>query len=234
MVISPEDEDTELTEDRSFAWLNESGVYYGKLYGAPPNSELGNYIYKDSKLYPESKLPPGQGPISSITLSKYHILILKDNEIFAVNMLDGKLIFHERLPYNEKFLGLTSDLKNSTYWTYSSENIYEITVTREDRDIWKIYLSKKRFDEALRMAKYPQEKDSVAVANGEFLLVNNSFIEAANVLGRSSKPFESVSIVFLENKKSDALRRYLIVKLSGMKPAVNIYSLFISNLLLTY
>ncbi|KAK9470374.1 Pep3/Vps18/deep orange family-domain-containing protein [Dipodascopsis tothii] len=219
LAISPDDGDPEFLDDLSYAWLNESGVYYGKLYTAPTTVELGNVIFKDSRLFPESRLPQGQNPIQSVALTKYHILVLKDNEIFAINMLDGKLVFHDRLPYTEKFVGLMADRKSSTFWTYSSENIYEITVTREDRDIWRIYLAQKRFDEALRMAKYPQEKDAVAIANGEFLLENSSFIEAANVFGKSTKPFESVAISFLELQRADALRQYLVVKLAGLKPA---------------
>ncbi|KAJ8099762.1 Pep3/Vps18/deep orange family-domain-containing protein [Lipomyces tetrasporus] len=215
LSISPEDES--FTDDRTFAWLNESGIFYGKLYTAPTTADLGTIIFQDSKLYPESKLPSSSSPISCMTLTKYHALILRDNQILAVNLLDNTIVFDERLPYSDKFLGLTSDVKNSTYWAYSSDSIYEITVTNEDRDIWRIYLSQNRFDEAQRLAKTPRERDAVAVANGEFLLEQQSYLEAANVLGKSSKPFESVAIQLMENKKTDALRRYLIVKLGGYK-----------------
>ncbi|KAK9333625.1 Pep3/Vps18/deep orange family-domain-containing protein [Lipomyces starkeyi] len=217
LSISPENES--FMDDRSFAWLNQSGIYYGKLYTAPTTPDLGTIIFQDSKLYPESSLPSSSTSISCITLTKYHALILRDNQILAVNLLDSTIVFDERLPYSDKFLGLTSDVKNSTYWAYSSDSIYEITVTNEDRDIWRIYLSQSRFDEAQRLAKTPRERDAVAVANGEFLLENESYLEAANILGKSSKPFESVAIQLMEKNKTDALRRYLIVKLGGYKPS---------------
>ncbi|KAK9360136.1 Pep3/Vps18/deep orange family-domain-containing protein [Lipomyces starkeyi] len=217
LSISPENES--FMDDRSFAWLNQSGIYYGKLYTAPTTPDLGKVIFQDSKLYPESNLPSSSTSISCITLTKYHALILRDNQILAVNLLDSTIVFDERLPYSDKFLGLTSDVKNSTYWAYSSDSIYEITVTNEDRDIWRIYLSQSRFDEAQRLAKTPRERDAVAVANGEFLLENESYLEAANILGKSSKPFESVAIQLMEKNKTDALRRYLIVKLGGYKPS---------------
>ncbi|KAK9238240.1 Pep3/Vps18/deep orange family-domain-containing protein [Lipomyces kononenkoae] len=217
LSISPENES--LTDERYFAFLNESGIYYGKLYTAPTTPDLGTIIFQDSKLYPESSLPSSSSTISCITLTKYHALILRDNQILAINLLDNTTVFDERLPYSDKFLGLTSDIKNSTYWAYSSDSIYEITVTDEDRDIWRIYLSQRRFDEAMRMVKTPRERDAVAVANGQFLLENESYLEAANVLGKSSKPFESVAIQLMEKKKTDALRRYLIVKLGGYKPS---------------
>ncbi|KAK9459030.1 Pep3/Vps18/deep orange family-domain-containing protein [Lipomyces oligophaga] len=216
LTVSPEDES--LSEDRTFAWLNESGIYNGKLYTAPSTPELGNIIFQDSRLYPESNLPERAVPILGITLTKYHVLILRDSEIFAVNLLDSTVVFDERLSGGERLLGITSDSKSSTYWAYSSENIYEITVTDEDRDVWKIYLEQARFDEALRLARTPRERDTVATAHGDFLLDNKSFFEAANVLGKSSKPFETVAIRFMELKKSDALRRYLVVKLGGYKP----------------
>ncbi|KAK9370947.1 Pep3/Vps18/deep orange family-domain-containing protein [Lipomyces kononenkoae] len=215
LSVSPESDS--LTDERSFAFLNESGIYNGKLYTAPTTPDLGTIIFQDSKLYPKSNLPSSSAPISCITLTKYHTLILRDNQILAVNLLDNTIVFDERLPYSDKFLGLTSDIKNSTYWAYSSDSIYEVTVTDEDRDVWQIYLSHRRFDEAMRMAKTPRERDAVAIANGVFLLENESYLEAANVLGKSSKPFESVAIQLMEKKKSDALRRYLIVKLGGYK-----------------
>lgn len=178
-----------------------------------------------NRLYRESNLPSSSSSITSITLSKYHALILRNNEIIAVNLLDNTIIFDERLPSSDNFIGITSDIKNSTYWAYSADSIFEIAVTDEDRDIWRIYLEQNRFDEALRLARTPKEQDAVAIANGEFLLQNNSFFEAANVLGKSSKPFESVAIRFMETKKSDALRRYLIVKLSAYKPNVSLPSI---------
>ncbi|KAK9450847.1 Pep3/Vps18/deep orange family-domain-containing protein [Limtongia smithiae] len=215
LTVGPEDDS--FADDRAFAWLNESGVYHGKLYTAPAKPELGDIIFKDSKLYPESMLPSSTEHITAITLTRYHVLILRDNHIFAVNLLDSSIVFDERLPDSERFLGLASDVKTSTYWAYSAASIYEITANNEDRDIWKIYLNQNRFDEALRLSRTPRNRDAVAVANGEFLLENKSFFEAANVLGKSSKPFESVAIQFMELKKTDALRRYLMVKLSGYK-----------------
>ncbi|KAK7206413.1 Pep3/Vps18/deep orange family-domain-containing protein [Myxozyma melibiosi] len=217
LAISPDDEN--FSDDKAFAWLNSAGVYHGKLYTAPTTPGLGSIIFQDSKLYPESSLPSSPASISSITLTKYHVLILRDHEILAVNLLDNTIVFDERLPASDRFIGVTSDVKNSTYWAYSTDSIFEITVTDEDRDIWRIYLEQNRFDEALRLARTPKEQDAVAIANGEFLLENNSFLEAANVLGQSSKPFESVAIQFVEKKKIDALRRYLSVKLSSYKPS---------------
>ncbi|KAK9468292.1 Pep3/Vps18/deep orange family-domain-containing protein [Lipomyces arxii] len=217
LSVSPDDDS--FTDDRSYAWLNGSGVFYGKLYTAPTTPELGSVIFQDSKLLPQSALSNSSALISSITLTKYHVLILRESQILAVNLLNGKTVFDERLPYSERFLGITSDVKNSTYWAYSTDSIYEVTVTDEDRDIWQIYLRQKRFDEAQRLAKTPVERDAVAVANGEFLLENESYLEAANVLGKSSKPFESVAIQFMEKKRLDALRRYMIVKLGTYKPS---------------
>ncbi|KAK9457880.1 Pep3/Vps18/deep orange family-domain-containing protein [Dipodascopsis uninucleata] len=218
LSISPDDNSELASEERTFAWLNESGIFYGKLYLTPANAEVGNMIFKDSKLLPESKLPSNSSSINSIALTKYHILILRANEILAVNLLDGSIVFEEQLSYNENIICITSDVKSSTFWIYSSESIYEITVLDEERDIWKIYLQQKSFDNALRFAKTEKQRDAVAIANGEFLIKNESYFEAANVLGKSSKAFESVAITFMELKRMDALRRYLVIKINGYKP----------------
>lgn len=48
--------------------------------------------------------------------------------------------------------GLTADTVRKTYWVYTDQSIWEIGVTNEHRDVWKIYLEKGKFDAALQYA----------------------------------------------------------------------------------
>ena len=40
-----------------------------------------------------------------------------------------------------------------TYWAYTDQSLFELSVGNEDRDVWKINLQKENFDVALRYAK---------------------------------------------------------------------------------
>ena len=54
---------------------------------------------------------------------------------------------------NEIVRGITADPVRKTYWVYTDQAMYELGTQNEDRDVWKIYLEKGRFDESLRLAK---------------------------------------------------------------------------------
>jgi hypothetical protein len=50
-------------------------------------------------------------------------------------------------------LGLAADPVRKTYWVFTDQSLFELVVSNEDRDVWKIYLEKCQFDIALRYAK---------------------------------------------------------------------------------
>ena len=52
---------------------------------------------------------------------------------------------------------------------------------------------------------------------GDYLVGKSQWMEAATVYGRSTKPFEQVALTFIDNGEQDALRKYLVTKLSTLK-----------------
>lgn len=55
--------------------------------------------------------------------------------------------------HGEEVRGLTSDPVRNTYWVYTDQSIFELTITNETRDVWQIYLAQEKYDVALRFAK---------------------------------------------------------------------------------
>ena len=47
---------------------------------------------------------------------------------------------------------MTSDPVRKTYWVYTDQAIWEVGVSNEHRDVWKIYLEKGKYDAALQYA----------------------------------------------------------------------------------
>ncbi|CAZ82469.1 unnamed protein product [Tuber melanosporum] len=126
LSISPESSD-EYEPERSFAWLTTPGIYHGKLLIAPQNSDLGAHVLSTSKLFSSDSLPSADSPVASIALTHHHVLVLTDTTLYAINQLDDSIVFQQTLvDPGTTVLGLCSDPKKSTFWVFTSAEIYEI------------------------------------------------------------------------------------------------------------
>ena len=221
---NPED----LEPDRNFAWLSSQGAFYGRLLTSPAAPALGAKVFGEGKLLPRSQLPASdssggrknasQDQVDAIALTQWHILHLVGGRIIAVNRLDDRVIFDQAvLDPGQQALGLFADQQKNTFWLFTTQEIYEIVVNDEDRDVWKVMLQTEHFDAALRYAKSPAQKDSVATASGDYLISKGNYLEAAGVYGKSTKPFEQVALTFVDHDQQDALRKYLLTKITTYK-----------------
>ena len=229
LAVSPDPADTssnvEHDADRTFSWLSGGGILHGTLQTAPANPNLGHQIFSGSKNFERSRIPPAessngrqrptQDPIEHMALTQWHILCLIEGRIVAINKLNEQIVYDQIvLERGQKAVSLMADLKKNTFWLITSEGIFEVVVTDEDRDAWKIFLERQNFDAALKYARGMSQKDAVATASGDYLIKKGQFLEAANVYGKSSKAFEQVALTFIDQGENDALRKYLLTKLS--------------------
>lgn len=53
----------------------------------------------------------------------------------------------------ERVKAIATDVSKKTFWIYTDASIFELSVTEEDQDLWKVYLDKQAFDTALKFAK---------------------------------------------------------------------------------
>jgi hypothetical protein len=232
LAISPDGQDPsksyeDMGPDRAFAWLSAQGIYHGTLLTNATGPELGNKVFAESKLLPRSQLAASENSgrrksateyIDAIALTQWHIVSLVGNRVVAANRLTGTVVYDQViLDPGQKAIGLCVDLQKNTFWLFTGNEIFEIVVRDEDRDIWKIMLGMQEFDAALRYAHTSAQKDAVATASGDHLVSKGLFIEAAGVYGKSNKPFEEVALTFIDNNQPDALRKYLLAKLGTYK-----------------
>jgi hypothetical protein len=228
LCTSPEMAPDAANAERGFAWLYSQGALLGQLPPPASGSNLSNNIFNESKLVPRSIFPETlsargsrkliQDPVTSVTLTQWHLIALVEGHIVAVNRLTGKAIYDQVvLDPGQSSLGLVSDQKKNTYWLFTNQEIFEVVANDEDRDIWKIMLQNQDYDAALRYAKGAAQKDSVATASGDYLSSKGQYLEAANVWGKSSKAFEEVCLDLIDNGQEDALRKYLLAKLTTYK-----------------
>ncbi|KAK3940505.1 Pep3/Vps18/deep orange family-domain-containing protein [Diplogelasinospora grovesii] len=252
LVVSPDPQDNaagrphqqDTLPDRAFAWLSSHGVFHGKLLTNPASPELGTKVFNESKLLPRSQLAvnaseatngrrkPAAGAdyIDALALTQWHVVSLVGSRIIAANRLTGSTIYDQViLDPGQKAIGLCVDIQKSTFWLFTSTEIFEIVVRDEDRDIWKIMLQMQQFDAALQYAHTPAQRDAVATASGDYLTSKGLYSEAATVYGKSSKPFEEVALSFIDNNQPDALRKYLLAKLSTYKKAAVMQRIMIAT-----
>lgn len=65
------------------------------------------------------------------------------------------MTYEEFIPLgsNEKVRGLSVDPVRGTYWIYTNQSIFELSVDNETSDVWKIYLEQGQFEAALEYTK---------------------------------------------------------------------------------
>lgn len=226
-------------QSRAFAWLGRQSVFSGTLSSAQPDP---SGAFGDTRVLPRSRLPgaspnargkEANQPISSMTLTHFHILNVIGNRLVGVNRLDNSVVFDQSvLEAGQTSLGLHSDLKKNTYWIFTQRDIFEIVVTDEDRDVWRIMLDRQQFDLAAKHARTASQKDAVSIATGDHLVKKGNYIDAATAYGKSSKAFEEVALVFIDHAEQDALRKYLLAKLGGTKRAATMQRILLASWLI--
>ncbi|QIW98584.1 hypothetical protein AMS68_004102 [Peltaster fructicola] len=215
-------------KEKAFAWLYEQGVFSGSLLSSQADSfSQGRQLFKSARLFPRTKLPQIQSAsgrarttqpsMTSMTMTQFHVLAFVEGRVIAFNRLDDSVIYNQQiLEPSQPVLGLFSDHSKSTYWLFTPTEIFEIVVTDESRSVWKIMLDQGKFEAAQRYATTDEQKDAVAAMTGNHLINQGKFLEAASVLGKSSKPFEDVALTFIDRNEYDALRKYLLTKLAAL------------------
>lgn len=232
LAFSPDPPHASLSDgadrEKIYAWLSARGILYGKLDPSSELSNLGSKTFNNTKNFERSKISatenasgrkrPTKDPIHAIALTQWHILCFVEGRVVAINRLDERIVYDQAvLEPGENAIGLFADQKKNTFWLFSKQEIFEIVLNDEDRDVWKVMLKEQNFDAALRHAHGTSQKDAVATASGDYLISKSQFLEAAGVYGKSSKPFEEVALIFIDHRELDALRNYLLTKLSSYK-----------------
>ncbi|KAL2825622.1 Pep3/Vps18/deep orange family-domain-containing protein [Aspergillus cavernicola] len=243
LAVSPPGADAHHADgqpDKEFAWLSSQGVYHGPLpYAEAKMSQPfeGSSMLSRS-MFPATESARGgkkliQDPISAVTLSEWHILALVEGRVIAVNRMNDEIVFdQEVLEPGQSALGLVTDAMKCTYWLFTTQEIYEICVEDEDRDVWKIFLQKQMFERALHHAHTSSQKDAVATASGDFLASKGRYLEAAGVWGKSSKGFEEVCLTLIKCGQHDALRKYLLSQLSVYKKSSSMQRIMVASWLI--
>ncbi|TPX62294.1 hypothetical protein PhCBS80983_g00536 [Powellomyces hirtus] len=215
---------------KTFAWLTSAGLFCGDLtFG---NQALGDSLINNAQLLPYPRpadspaqsspgnpYPPTEPPIS-VNITEFHYLLLYESSIKAVNLLTSEVDYEENIPleFGEFVLGLFVDRIKCTYWVSTNLSLYELIITEEDRDVWRIYLDRKSYDAALSHAKNPAQKDTVITAQAEYYYSQSRYMLSATYYAQCvSLSFEEIVLKFIEKDERGALQQYLLQKLARLR-----------------
>ncbi|KAI9167399.1 Vacuolar protein sorting-associated protein [Paramyrothecium foliicola] len=243
LVVSPDPPETDHHDEnlpgRAYAWLSSQGIFHGKLLDSPADSSLGSKVYSDSKMLPRSQITPQESSgkrqssaqgIDGIALTQWHIVTLIGGRVYTINRLTGEMISeHDVLRPGQRTLGFSVDMQKNTFWLFTSEEIYEVVVRDESRNVWEILMKTQQFEEALQHARSHIQKETVAASYGDHLVAKNLWDEAATIYGRSNKPFEDIALSFIDNDQPDALRQFLLTKLASLKKSAIMQRVMIAS-----
>ncbi|KAL2911816.1 tethering complex subunit, partial [Polyrhizophydium stewartii] len=206
----------------ALGWMTGTGVYIGKI-------ATGGYTHKDATIESPQVFPyaaPDSRSQSSLVnslvsfiLSDFHFVLLLEDSIVAISTLDSQIVAWESIPLamDERVLGMASDESRRTYWVHTNLSLYELIVTDEDRDLWKIYLDKKNYELASEYAKTPEQRGIVKEKQADHLFAQKQYAAAAGLYAETDLSFEDVCLRFVSLKEDAALAVYLRKKLSLLR-----------------
>lgn len=194
---------------RAFALLSGFGVYLGSLQYGSQNA--GDQITIDNVEIRHEEAP------LSIALTEFHLIYVYPHRLMIRNRLNQSIVFDR--PCSEALHGVCPDMDQASFWIYSENGIYKLTIQEEDRDVWKQFLLQaiqgevRDFEKALQFAKGTTQREKVRTAQAEHFYKKQDFIQAARLYAETSTPLEQVALLFLENNNRNALKEYLTLRL---------------------
>ncbi|CAG8483434.1 620_t:CDS:10 [Paraglomus occultum] len=209
---------------KTFAWLTGPGIYHGNLvFGS---QDVGDSVIDSAHLLPYPATPSEIDPTTvvseiplSIALTEFHFILLYKERIRAICQLNDQIVYEELIPLKagEEVRTMTVDTVKNTFWIYTDLSIFELIITREDRDVWRLYLDRQAFDTALQYCKNPAQRDKVLITRADYYFSQGRYILSAQSYAQSTVAFEEVTLKFVERDERDALREYLLSKLNKLR-----------------
>lgn len=193
------------------AWLVEQGLYCGEI----------DLSFSYDKVIAEQDLLhfPSTAPISFI-LTQFHALLMYADHIKGVSLLNHEVVFEDVL--NEpigKLINITKDPLKGTVWAFTEKSVFKYKVTKEDRNVWQIYIEKGKFDLAKKYCgNNPAFMDQVLVRQAEMFFENKQYDESAVHYAQTQSSFEEISLKFLKVRQMQALKLFLKKKLDLLRP----------------
>ncbi|KAI8913209.1 Pep3/Vps18/deep orange family-domain-containing protein [Gorgonomyces haynaldii] len=156
---------------------------------------------------------PRTNPIS-FTMTQFYLIYLFSDELVMVNRLDTSLVSFMKLTLDvhEKPVVLVSDAQKNTHWLATNQNLYEILLKDELEDIWRIYLQKQDYTNALQYCP-ETERHQIYEKQAKEAFKQKRYQEAADFYALTNQSLEQVVLQFTQLNLKRPLMQYLTKRL---------------------
>ncbi|XP_017062924.1 vacuolar protein sorting-associated protein 18 homolog [Drosophila eugracilis] len=208
---------------KQWAWLCGEGIRVGELSieGNSATTLIGNTLInldfeKAMHLsYEERRLNIPK----AFVLTEYHAVLLYADHIRAICLLNQEQVYQE--PFDEarvgKPLNIERDDHTGSIYVYTTKTVFNVRVTREERNVWRIYLDKGQYELATaHAAENPENLQLVLGQRADAAFADGSYQVAADYYSETDKSFEEVCLKFMELPDKRPIINYIKKRLSRM------------------
>ncbi|KAH8240413.1 hypothetical protein KR038_006656 [Drosophila bunnanda] len=208
---------------KQWAWLCGEGLRVGELSieGNSAATLLGSTLipldFEKAKhlSYEERRLSIPK----AFVLTEYHAVLLYADHIRAICLLNQEQVYQES--FDEARVGRPlsierDDLTGSIY-VYTARTVFNLRVTREERDVWRIYLDKGQYELATaHAAENPEHLQLVLAQRADAAFAEGSYQVAADYYAETTKSFEEVCLKFMALPDKRPIIDYVKKRLSRL------------------
>ncbi|XP_034487809.1 vacuolar protein sorting-associated protein 18 homolog [Drosophila innubila] len=208
---------------KQWAWLCGAGIRIGELsIDANSNATLLgdtliNLDFEKVKhlSYEERRINVPK----SFVLTEYHAVLLYADHIKAVCLLNQEQVYHE--VFDEvrvgKLLNIERDVATGSIYVYTDKAMFTLKITREERNIWRIYLNKGQYELATaHAAEVPENLQLVLAQRADAAFKDGAYEVAANYYAETEETFEKVCLKFMILTDKRPIINYVMKRLSKL------------------
>ncbi|XP_017851763.1 vacuolar protein sorting-associated protein 18 homolog [Drosophila busckii] len=208
---------------KQWAWLSGAGLRTGELsidIGSTATL-LGDTLIKLD--FEKGKLlsfdERRTSVVKSFVLTEYHAVLLYADHIKAICLLNQELVYHE--VFDESRLGklqnIERDAFTGTIYVYTDRIVFTLRITREERNIWRIYLDRGQYELATAHAASNADNLQMVLtqrANAAFR--EGAFEVAANYYAETEESFEAICLKFMALNDKRPIVNYVKKRLTRL------------------
>ncbi|XP_055602186.1 vacuolar protein sorting-associated protein 18 homolog [Uranotaenia lowii] len=214
---------------KSFGCLTEDGINFQEI---DPKMDTPQFVVQkelipypeqdDAQQMPENSYKVKQKTNTPLTfsLTDFHAILLYVDHVTAISLLNYQVVYEEYfVEQYGRLANVIKDVRSNVTYVYSNKMIFRYKINNEQRNAWRLYADRQKFDLALRYCNdNPAHRDIVLVKQAQSFFDLGDFQEAARIYSNTQLSFEEVCLKFLQRNQNDALMLYLTNRLIKLKP----------------
>jgi hypothetical protein len=171
---------------------------------------------------------PDDAVSTSMVLTEFHYIVLYHNGLIQfISRLTNELVFECKCNVGRSTMrGLAHDPRTNITFAYTENQLFEVHIDQESRNVWRMYLRNGQYDLAEQYAREDWQRDAIWTAAANHYFAQKLYKIAAEIYAKTMRSFEEVALKFMHENATPALMVYLKEKLrighfqSEMQPTV--------------